>query len=98
MIQIDSKLEDGKLTLKVAGRLDTNTSPELSDKLSCDGVTSVVFDFAELEYISSAGLRVLIAAQKDMMSVGGKVVIMNPNGIVKGVLDMTGLSGVFEIV
>ena len=98
MIQIEKKLEDGKLTLKVVGRLDTDTSPELAEEIKCEGVSNVVFDFAGLEYISSAGLRVLIAAQKDMMSVGGKVVIMNPNGIVKGVLDMTGLSGVFEIV
>ena len=98
MIQIDSKLEEGKLTLKVAGRLDTNTSPELSDKLSCDGVSSVVFDFSELEYISSAGLRVLMSVQKTVMATGGSVVIVNPNSIVMGVLDMTGLSGVFEIV
>lgn len=98
MIQIEKKLEDGKLALKVVGRLDTDTSPELAEKIKCEGVSNVVFDFAGLEYISSAGLRVLIAAQKDMMAVGGKVVIMNPNGIVKGVLDMTGLSGVFEIV
>lgn len=98
MIQIEKKLEDGKLTLTVAGRLDTDTSPMLAEEIKCDGVTNVVFDFAGLEYISSAGLRVLMAAQKGVMAVGGKVVVMNPNGIVKGVLDMTGLSGVFEIV
>ena len=98
MIQIEKKLEGGKLTLKVSGRLDTDTSPQLAEELKCEGVSNVAFDFSALEYISSAGLRVLMAAQKDLMAVGGKVVVMNPNGIVRGVLDMTGLSGVFEIV
>ena len=97
MIQIEQKLEDAKLTLKVSGRLDTDTSPELAAELKLDGVSNVVFDFSGLEYISSAGLRVLMAAQKNVMAVGGKVVVVNPNGIVRGVLDMTGLSGVFEI-
>ena len=98
MIHIEKKLEDGKLTLKVAGRLDTDTSPELANEIKCEGVSNVEFDFSDLEYISSAGLRVLMAAQKEVMAVGGKVFIVSPNGIVKGVLDMTGLSGVFEIV
>ena len=98
MIHIEKKLEDGKLTLKVAGRLDTDTSPELAAEIKCEGVSNVEFDFSDLEYISSAGLRVLMAAQKEVMAVGGKVFIVSPNSIVKGVLDMTGLSGVFEIV
>ena len=95
---IDKAVSDGKLTLKVGGRLDTNTSSELEGELELDGVTEVVFDFSGLEYISSAGLRVLMTAQKAMMSVDGKVVVASPNDMVKGVLDMTGLSGVFEIV
>ena len=95
---IDKAVSDGKLTLKVGGRLDTNTSSELEGELELDGVTEVVFDFSGLEYISSAGLRVLMTAQKAMMSVDGKVVVASPNAMVKGVLDMTGLSGVFEIV
>jgi anti-sigma B factor antagonist len=95
---IEKKTAEGKLTLKVGGRLDTNTSPELDAELKLDGVTEVVFDFSGLEYISSAGLRVLMTAQKAMMSAGGKVVVASPNSMVKGVLDMTGLSGVFEIV
>lgn len=94
---IDKEFSDGKLTLKVGGRLDTNTSPELEAALKYDGVSEIVFDFSGLEYISSAGLRVLMAAQKAMMTAGGKVLISQPNDMVRGVLDMTGLSGVFEI-
>ena len=96
-MDIDKKLNDGVLTLAVSGRLDTNTSPELEAEVKTDGVKEVIFDFAGLEYISSAGLRVLMGAQKAMMANGGKVKILNPNAMVKGVFDMTGLSGIFEI-
>lgn len=94
---IDKELVEGKLTLKVCGRLDTNTSPDLEAAMKLDGVNEVVFDFSGLEYISSAGLRILMTAQKAMMAVDGKVVIASPNDMVKGVLDMTGLSSVFTI-
>lgn len=94
---IDKDFSGGKLTLKVGGRLDTNTSPELESALKYDGVSEVVFDFSGLEYISSAGLRVLMTAQKTMAAAGGKVLVVRPNDMVRGVLDMTGLSGVFEI-
>lgn len=97
-MDIEKKIDSGVLTLAVSGRLDTNTSPELESEVNTDGVTEVVFDFSELEYISSAGLRVLMGAQKAMMTHGGKVKILNPNAMVKGVFDMTGLSGIFEIV
>lgn len=95
---IEKKLENGKLTLALSGRLDTNTSPELEAALELDGVTEVVFDFSAVEYISSAGLRVLMMAQKAMMASGGKMEVVNPNAMVKDVFDMTGMSGVFTIV
>ena len=57
-----------------------------------------VFDFAELDYISSAGLRILMTAQRALQAAGGRVLVARPNDMVRGVLDMTGLSGVFEIV
>ena len=97
-MKIEKKLEGEKLTLTVGGRLDTNTSPELEAELALDGVKEIVFDLAGLEYISSAGLRVLMAAQKAMMAAGGKMSVANPNAMVKGVFDMTGLSSVFTIV
>lgn len=94
---INKDFSGGKLTLKVDGRLDTNTSAELEAELKYDGVSEVVFDFSGLEYISSAGLRILMTAQKTMAAAGGKVLVASPNDMVKGVLDMTGLSSIFEI-
>lgn len=96
-MNIDKKLDDGRLTIKVEGRLDTNTSPELEAELKLDGVKEVVFDFGGLEYISSAGLRVLMAAHKATAACGGGVTVVNPNSVVKGVFDMTGMSSVFNI-
>ena len=97
-MNIEKKIEDGKLSVKVAGRLDTNTSPDLEAELKLDGVNEIVFDFSELEYISSAGLRILMTMQKSMMDCGGKMSVASPNAMVRGVLDMTGLSDVFTIV
>ena len=97
-MQIEKRLDDGALTLKVMGRLDTNTSQDLEAALALDGVREVVFDFAGLEYISSAGLRVLMMAQKAMMSCGGKMSVASPNDTVKGIFDITGMSSIFTIV
>ena len=97
-MNIDKKQDGGRLAIKVEGRLDTNTSPELEAELKLDGVSEVVFDFAGLEYISSAGLRVLMTAQKAMMACGGKMSIASPNDMVRGVFDITGMSSIFTIV
>ncbi len=94
-MNIEKKLENGVLTLAVGGRLDTNTSPELEAEVTTEGVSEIVFDFAALEYISSAGLRVLMGAQKALAATGGKVRVVNPNAMVKGVLDITGFSDIF---
>ncbi|MBR3085168.1 MAG: STAS domain-containing protein [Kiritimatiellae bacterium] len=97
-MNIDKKLENGQLSIALSGRLDTNTSPDLESELKLDGVSEIAFDFASLEYISSAGLRVLMTAQKAMMACGGKMTIAHPNDMVKGVFDMTGLSSVFTLI
>ena len=94
-MNIEKKLENGVLTLAVGGRLDTNTSPELEAEVTTEGVSEIVFDFAALEYISSAGLRVLMGAQKTLAASGGKVTVVNPNAMVKSVLDITGFSAIF---
>ena len=96
-MQINKSLENGKLTVAVVGRLDTNTSPELQAEMVFDGVNEIVFDLSGLEYLSSAGLRVLLTAQKAMMACGGKMVVSNPNAMVKGVFDITGCSDIFTI-
>ena len=97
-MNIDKKLEDGKLSLKIGGRLDTNTSPELEAAMQLEGVKEITFDLSDLEYVSSAGLRVFLTAQKAMMACGGQMTIANPNATVKGVFDITGCSDIFTIV
>ena len=97
-MNIDKRLEDGKLSLKIGGRLDTNTSPELEAEMQLEGVKEITFDLSDLEYVSSAGLRVFLTAQKAMMACGGQMTITNPNAIVKGVFDITGCSDIFTIV
>ncbi len=97
-MQVSKKLENGKLTLAVSGRLDTNTSPELEAELSFDGVSDVVFDFGGLEYISSAGLRVLLTARKALMPTGGNMSVINANDTVRGVLEITGCGELFGLV
>ena len=97
-MKIEKKLDAGNLTIKVEGRLDTNTSPELEAELQLEGVKEITFDLSDLEYVSSAGLRVFLTAQKAMMACGGQMTIANPNAIVKGVFDITGCSDIFTIV
>ena len=94
---VEKKLEDGTLTFSVSGRLDTNTAPELESELKTDGVTGIVFDFSSLEYISSAGLRVLMTAYKAMAASGGSMRIVNSNDTVRGVFEITGLAEVFAV-
>ncbi len=96
-MKIDKKLNDGCLFIKVEGRLDTNTSPELEEEMSLDGVSRLVFDFSSLEYISSAGLRILIAAQKTISASGGSMEIVGSNDSVRSVFEITGCTGIFTI-
>ena len=86
------------LTLKVSGRLDTTTAPQLSDALdaSLTGVETLALDFANLEYISSAGLRVLLQAQKIMAKRGG-MVVRHINETVTEVLEVTGFVDILTI-
>ncbi|MCI2048990.1 MAG: STAS domain-containing protein [Lachnospiraceae bacterium] len=86
------------LTVKVGGRLDTTTAPELDTHLASalDGVKDLVFDFSDLEYISSAGLRVLLATVK-RMNKQGTMVVKNANEIVKEVFDVTGFMDILNV-
>ena len=90
---IEKKLEGSTLTLALEGRLDTTTSPDLEEALaaSLDGVTALVFDFARLDYLSSAGLRVILSAQK-RMNRQGSMKLVRVNDAVKEVFEITGFS------
>lgn len=86
------------LTVALEGRLDTTTTPKLEEELrgSVDGVSRLVFDLAKLEYISSAGLRVLLAMQK-LMNQQGEMVLQNVNEAVMEVFEVTGFSDILRI-
>jgi len=87
-----------ELTVTLSGRLDTTTAPQLEAELksSLEGVTALTLDFKELEYISSAGLRVLLSAQKVMMR-QGKMVVCNVNDTILEVFEVTGFSDVLTL-
>ena len=95
---IESKKDAGKLTLAVTGRLDTSTAPKLEESLkeSCNDVTELVFDLAKLEYISSAGLRVLLSAQKTMNQQGVMKVI-NVGEEIMEIFEITGFIDILTI-
>ena len=93
------KNKDGsRLTLALEGRLDTTTAPQLEAELkaSMDGVTELDMDFEKLEYLSSAGLRVLLAAQK-VMNKQGKMTIHHVNETIHEVFEVTGFIDILTI-
>lgn len=95
---ITTNQENGKLQIALEGRLDTNTAPQLETELkrSVSGITELEFDFTGLEYISSAGLRVLLAAQK-VMNKQGSMVLRNVNSMVMEVFEITGFVDILTI-
>ncbi|MCR5089371.1 MAG: STAS domain-containing protein [Oscillospiraceae bacterium] len=95
---INKKLNGTVLTVALGGRLDTTTSPELESELksSLDNVTELIMDFAELEYISSAGLRVLLSAQKIMNKQGSMKVIHSNENILE-IFEVTGFSDILTL-
>lgn len=96
---INKNLEGTKLEILLEGRLDTTTSPSLEEELkqSLEGITELVFDFAKLEYISSAGLRILLAAQK-VMNKQGSMLVKNVNEVIAEVFEVTGFSDILAII
>jgi anti-sigma B factor antagonist len=98
MLNITKNANGSDLKVILEGRLDTTTAPQLEAALneSLSGVTALTFDFAKLEYISSAGLRVLLSSQK-VMNKQGKMVITNTSTEVKEIFDVTGFSDILTI-
>jgi anti-sigma B factor antagonist len=90
--------EESKLTVALEGRLDTTTAPQLEGELrsAVDGVTELVFDLGKLEYISSAGLGVLLAAQK-VMNRQGSMVIRHANSDIMDIFEVTGFTDILNI-
>ena len=95
---INKTLDGTNLTLALEGRLDTMTAPELEAELnaSLKDAESLTLDFSKLEYISSAGLRVLLSAHKAMSAKGG-MKVANVNEIVREVFEVTGFADILTI-
>ena len=94
-----NKQQNGSvLTIAVQGRLDTTTAPDLEKeiKTGLDGVTELIMDFEKLDYISSAGLRVLLSAQK-AMSKQGSMKVIHVSEMVMEVFDVTGFADILTI-
>ena len=95
---IDKKANGTELVMVISGRMDTTTAPQLEAELksSLDGVDKLVLDFEKLEYVSSAGLRVILAAQKTMNK-QGEMVIKIVSEVIMEVFEITGFVDILTI-
>ena len=98
MLNIEKTKDNGNMKISLEGRLDTMTSPQLEIEVqsSLDGVDNLTFDFTKLDYISSAGLRVLLSAQK-IMNKQGSMVVTNAAEEIKEIFEVTGFSDILTI-
>ena len=96
-MNVIKRLEGSNLFVDIEGNIDSVTAPELHESLtkSLNGVSSITFDFQKVNYISSAGLRVLLVATKAIK--GGKVVVRNANNNVMDIFTMTGFVNILTI-
>ena len=93
-MDINKVADNGKLKVAISGRLDTTTAPELEKELDFTGITSVEFVLAELEYVSSAGLRVILMVQKNMK---GNFVLKNVKPEIMEIFEITGFADILTI-
>ena len=96
-MEIKKTTDGAKTVIAVTGRVDTTTAPELEAGLKLAGNETLTLDLAGVPYMSSAGLRCLLAAQKKMMAGGGAMTVVGIQPAVKEVLDITGLSGILTL-
>lgn len=100
-MEIEKKIDDGKVIYHIIGRIDTQTAPELQaalDKGFEEGEKDLVLDFIDVQYLSSAGLRTVLYAQKRINTMNeGKMVLVNVKPVVMDVFDMTGFSDFLDI-
>ena len=98
MLNIEKNRKDSELTLVLTGRLDTTTAPELEGALNdaLDGVTALTWDMTALEYVSSAGLRVLLSAQK-RMNKQGQMKLTHVSKAIMDIFEVTGFADILTI-
>lgn len=95
---IDKNVNGSELTMTLGGRLDTTTAPvlEAEIKKNLEGIETLIMDFNALEYLSSAGLRVLLSAQK-IMNKQGEMIVKNVNDTIMEIFEVTGFSDILTI-
>lgn len=98
MLNISTNKENEQLVMELEGRLDTTTAPQLEEAIntSLEGITALVFDFEKLEYISSAGLRVMLSAQK-MMNEKGTMKVTHVNDVIREIFEITAFNEILTI-
>ena len=96
-MELTKQLNGDQLIIELKGEINSTTSPELEKEVmgSLSGVKSVIFDFKNVDYISSAGLRVMLITKKTVPN-QGKVIIKNTNVAVKEIFDLTGFSEILD--
>ena len=94
---VTKTVNDITVTLAVEGRVDTTTAPDLDKEIKALDEPNLILDFEKLEYISSAGLRVLLAAQKSYKARAGKMIVKNVNDDVNEVFEITGFTDILTI-
>ena len=98
-LTLSSNKESETLTFNVSGRIDTSNAQDFESgiKAELDGITKLILDFADVEYISSAGLRALLSINKVMNSKSGEFIIRKPSEMVYEVFEVTGFADVLTI-
>ena len=98
-MEIKFNKQDSSLTVTISGNIDTVTAPELDSKLqeNISDIKDLVLDFAAVDYISSAGLRVILMANQQMEEVDGNLTIKNVNEDVRDVFEMTGFDSLLNL-
>lgn len=98
-MEIIKTINNNEVTLALKGRLDTTTAPDLDAEVNTliPDAEKIIFDFTDLDYLSSAGLRVILCTQKAMTAKKGTFVIKNVNDTIMDVFDMTGFTSILTI-
>jgi len=98
-MEINTNLQDRDLTISLTGRLDTTTAPQLEEVINANSdIDKLMFDLTNLEYISSAGLRVLFGAHKHLAAENKEMTIKGANADIVEVFEITGFSDIFKLV
>ena len=97
-MEITKNIKDSELDIQLRGRLDTSTAPQLEEEIkhSINGIKTFILDLNDLEYMSSAGLRIILSAQKTMNK-QGKLIIRNVNDTIMEVFEMTVFADILSI-